>query len=367
MNVRRFEHPTKHRFWEVYWEGDAAEILAGPIGTSGRASQVAGTAVPGEIAKKLREGFEEVVPDLVKDKAAPSAEPPPALMQRVLEDPDDDQPRMVLADWLQQQGDPRGELIAVQLEAAQTPAGKIVPKRLRDREEHLLAAFRTRWLPDSIGADVKFSRGFADTVKLEMPIDVALLERVVAASPLLRTLVVAPPKSRWQRVWEAMPLALLQRFSGLFLGGVAVEDEHVAAFAALDLPRLERLGLRSMTILPSSWKRLAGRTWRELDLHHNSLGRRGIEYLVARERSTLEALDVGSNEIGDDGVKLLASIPMPALRTLSLKRSKLTPKCLPHLARFPQLRMLDISHNTLDDAYVREALPGVKLAGKKAP
>jgi uncharacterized protein (TIGR02996 family) len=365
MNVRRFEHPKKHRFWEVYWEGAAIEVVSGRIGTSGRASELLPDRIAAEIAARLSEGFEEVVPDLVKDQAAPSAEPPAELMARVLEAPDDDQPRMVLADWLQQQGDPRGELIAVQLEAAQTPPGKTVPKRLRDREEHLLAMFRARWLPDATGADVSFVRGFADRVKLEMPVDVALLERVVAASPLLRTLVVAPPKSHWQYVWRVIPLELLQTFSGIFLGGVGIGDEHVAEFAALDLPRLDRLGMRSMTILPSSWKRLAGRTWRALDLHHNNLGKRGVEYLVARDRQTLEALDLGSNEIGDEGLKMLASIPMPALRTLSLKRSKLTPKALPYLERFRQLRVLDISHNNLQDAYVREVLPGVRLTGKK--
>jgi hypothetical protein len=213
---------------------------------------------------------------------------------------------------------------------------------------------------------VKFVRGFADSVKLEMPIDVALLVRVIAASPLLRTLVIAPPHGQWQRLWDVVPPHLLQRFSGIFMTGVGCDDEHVAKFAALDLPRLDRIGMRSMTLLPSAWKRLASRAWRELDLHHNNLGRRGVEYLVARERSTLEVLDLGSNEIGDEGVKLLAQIPMPALRSLSLRRSKLTPKCLPALERFTQLRVLDISHNTLDAAYVREVLPGVRLAGKKS-
>jgi len=372
MNVRRLEHPAKHRFWEVYWDQAGIEIVSGRIGSSGRAERRdfgtaigVGDFVLREVAARIKEGFVEVVPDLVKDQTAPTAEAPPELMERIREAPDDDQPRMVLADWLQQQGDPRGELIAVQLEAARTPLGKMVPKRLRDREEALMTAFRNRWLPDTVGADVRFVRGFADSVRLDIPIDTALLDRVIDVSPLLRTLVISPPRERWQLVWEHVSHDVLRRFSGIFMGGVGVEDERIARFAAIDLPLLDRLGMRSMTILPSSWKRLAPREWRDLDLHHNSLGKRGVEYLVTRDRSTLAALDLGSNEIGDEGVKILASIPMPALRTLGLKRSKLTEKCLPSLARFAHLSMLDISYNKLDEAAVREALPGVRITGRK--
>lgn len=361
MNVRRFEHLTKNRFWEVYWDGAVAEVMSGALGSAGRAREIGIEDVEREIAKRLREGYEEVVPDRVKDQAAPTATPPPALMQRILEAPDDDQPRAVLADWLQQQGDPLGELIAVQLELARAPT-----KRLRDRETHLLATFRPRWLGGEV-ADVTFVRGFADTLKVEMPPDAEALARIIAVSPLLQTLVVPAPSTYYTRwPWELMP-GLLRAFSGIFITGHRpADDAQIAAFAALDLPKLDRLGLRSMGLLPSSWKRLAARTWRALDLHHNSLGRRGVEYLAAHDRRALASLDLGSNEIGDEGVKLLAAIPLPALRVLSLKRSLLTPACLPHLARFGHLQTLDISHNNLDEAYVREVLPGVKLTGKKA-
>ena len=37
-----------------------------------------------------------------------------ALLQMILEEPDDDAPRLVYADWLEEHGDPRGEFIQVQ-------------------------------------------------------------------------------------------------------------------------------------------------------------------------------------------------------------------------------------------------------------
>ena len=38
------------------------------------------------------------------------------LITEVLDNPDDDDPRLVYADWLDEQGDPRGEFIRVQCE-----------------------------------------------------------------------------------------------------------------------------------------------------------------------------------------------------------------------------------------------------------
>ena len=45
-----------------------------------------------------------------------------AFLDQILTDPDDDRPRMVYADWLLGEGDPRGELIAVQCALARHAA-----------------------------------------------------------------------------------------------------------------------------------------------------------------------------------------------------------------------------------------------------
>jgi uncharacterized protein (TIGR02996 family) len=61
------------------------------------------------------------------------------LLHRIHQHPDDDDARQVYADWLLQQGDPRGELIALQL--APSPS-----RESRRRAEALLAAHGKRWL-----------------------------------------------------------------------------------------------------------------------------------------------------------------------------------------------------------------------------
>ena len=335
MKVRRFEHVAKHRFWEVYWDEADIEIVSGKIGSSGRATRPdlsvhIGRFVAEEIAKRVKEGFEEVIPEVVKNQTAPRAEIPPELMKRVFEAPDDDQPRMVIADWLQQQGDPLGELIAVQLEIARLD---VVPKSLRDREESLLVAFRGRWLGEVVGVDVTFERGFADTVKLELPFEREMLDKVIDASPLLRTIVFGH-SYRYNRPWEHASLRALQHVSGLHMGGFELDEVGLAALLALDLPRLSRLGLRSMALLPAHVKKLVTRQWRELDLHANSIGSRGVDYLAHQHE--LVTLDIGSNGVTEAGVQVLSQLP---LRTLSLRRSDIVR--VP--GKFSQLAALDLS------------------------
>ena len=57
---------------------------------------------------------------VAKKRAQPAAIPPPtnpALEAAILENPDDDAPYLVYADWLMAAGDPRGELIVMQHDA----------------------------------------------------------------------------------------------------------------------------------------------------------------------------------------------------------------------------------------------------------
>ena len=49
-----------------------------------------------------------------------------ALLDRVCADPDDDGPRLVFADWLDERNDPRGEFIRVQVALARVAARGVV-------------------------------------------------------------------------------------------------------------------------------------------------------------------------------------------------------------------------------------------------
>src|SRR5262245_6194987 len=114
-----------------------------------------------------------------------------AFLAAILESPDDDAPRLIYADWLEDHGDPRAALIRVQcdLERHRRAAfGKpyVLSDGLRRawqiialyaREKELLAEFGDIWTPGAIDAvDVsqdipglrghRFRRGFVDLLAL---------------------------------------------------------------------------------------------------------------------------------------------------------------------------------------------------------
>ncbi len=67
-------------------------------------------------------------------------------IQAIQASPGDEVPRLVYADWLDDQGDPRGELIRVQCELARRPANDLERKRLEQRADELLDDYGELWL-----------------------------------------------------------------------------------------------------------------------------------------------------------------------------------------------------------------------------
>lgn len=88
---------------------------------------------------------------------------PQVLLAEILARPDDDEPRLVYADWLTQQGDPRGEFITVQCALA-TGTGDYSALAARERE--LLAAHAKEWTAHihRFGTPT-LRRGFVATIK----------------------------------------------------------------------------------------------------------------------------------------------------------------------------------------------------------
>ena len=70
-------------------------------------------------------------------------------LQAILDNPDDDTPRLVYADWLDENGDPeRAELIRIQCEEAKLDAGNPRLGELMSRGMDLLSANGKRWMRD---------------------------------------------------------------------------------------------------------------------------------------------------------------------------------------------------------------------------
>src|SRR4051812_25885328 len=86
-----------------------------------------------------------------------------AFLRAIIDNPDDDLPRLVYADWLDEHGDPdRAEFIRLQCAMARPPMTKAEFEQRFGRSDELLAANRERWL-GPLSAFVEsayFRRGF---------------------------------------------------------------------------------------------------------------------------------------------------------------------------------------------------------------
>jgi uncharacterized protein (TIGR02996 family) len=120
-----------------------------------------------------------------------------ALLKAVCENPDDDTPRLVFADWLQEHDEEdRAEFIRLQIEVATLPDGKKKQKK-QTREAELLDEHREEWtepLKEFEGSRTDdyyvFRRGFVEAIGSDGEIMIEEGERVFALAPI-RELVLA--------------------------------------------------------------------------------------------------------------------------------------------------------------------------------
>ena len=125
-----FSEGKSNKFWEIEVSGKSFTTTHGRIGSDGRATTKT-FASPAEargaadklIAQKTKKGYALVAGGGAKTVAPAPAGPAPGaidarnpeLEAAIAKDPDDAEAYAVLADWLQEQGDLRGELISLNL------------------------------------------------------------------------------------------------------------------------------------------------------------------------------------------------------------------------------------------------------------
>ena len=82
---------------------------------------------------------------------------------------DDDTPRLVYADWLEENGqDERAEFIRVQVERARLPAWDAAQVRLRLREQELLKQHGEEWLAEMPAVEGAKWEGFRRGIVAEV-------------------------------------------------------------------------------------------------------------------------------------------------------------------------------------------------------
>lgn len=192
-----------------------------------------------------------------------------AFLRDILAHPEDDAPRLIFADWLEEQGDAAGvaraEFIRVQCALA---GSELPPQRraeLSRRESQLLEQWDKEWVRPirRLVRNWQFHRGFIDEVGMLARTFLKYAGRLFRRAPIQHLHLGLYP---WGRDWP--PLAAL------------ADSEH-----------LHRL--------------------RSLDLRENFLQSRDVRALVVSEHLTrLTALNLSRNRIGDGGIRALAGAPL---------------------------------------------------------
>jgi uncharacterized protein (TIGR02996 family) len=223
-------------------------------------------------------------------------------LEAILAQPDDDAPRLVYADWLEEQGDSaRAEFIRVQVERARLPRWDARQVHLRLRERALVEEHGLKWkgeLPEIEGVTwEEFRRGFMATATFA---SFAVLKEKAGAC-----WAVAPIEAvsvRWPRQDEVgKGIAPIPGLRELSITGQLVEYS--------DVVRLARLPLLS--------------TLRALNVRNCNLGGEGFRRLVASPHlGNLAALRVPGNAIGSRAVRaLFNAASLTSLAELDLAES----------------------------------------------
>jgi uncharacterized protein (TIGR02996 family) len=277
--------------------------------------------------------------------------------QAIWDDPDDDGVRLIYADWLEEQGDPRGEFIRLQVELARAPVDDPRRSEWECRAHQLLEDNEAEWL-GSLERWVRgwrFHRGFVEAVEVEprrfrahadalmkaAPIrHLSLVEReaeddqsdtgesrqavyaAIAASPALRQ--VKSLNLGWDHVWNDLQLLLasphLGQLSWLDAGGLGLHDDAIGEFAASTV----------------------GQQLMSLGLADSRFGDATLSMLTGSRRFThLQALDLGGCAIEGPGLRALAKASwLEQVTDLHLANNPLVERDLAVLLACPRLKAL---------------------------
>jgi uncharacterized protein (TIGR02996 family) len=316
-----------------------------------------------------------------------------ALESALVENPDDLAAHYAYADYLQEQGDPRGEFIQVQLALEDPQRSEAERRKLQTRAKELLGENERAWLGTLVynpGLEYHFVRGWLDTLIVRdvgddvHRADAELLLYLAPAARLLRKLILEyddglveavlrnSPSLRNVQVFQlggsrgAMPsspllpelIAKLPRIEELRLFAQGYDAAHLFALSNISSLRiLQVYYLNDRYPLEVLADNSALRNLTHLLLHPCSfeepcIDATGIRAIVhSQHLRNLIHLQLHCSDLGDVGcTEIVTSGILKRLKILDLRHGEITDTGARILADCPDLRrlkLLDIERNAL--------------------
>jgi uncharacterized protein (TIGR02996 family) len=294
--------------------------------------------------------------------------------------PDENTPRLVFADWCDEQDDPeRAEFIRLQVAISQSAPDDPKLGELRTRERELLAAHAIAWCaPLGLEPDAcEFRRGFIESVEISAGQFLEQAESLFRVAPLRHIHFLRAT----QHLPELANCPWLGRLTVLDLSGNAIRDDGVAVLATSPhLGKLTTLDLSGCEIHTEGAEHLAVATnltgLRELRLAGCGIKADGFGALLrSPSLQQVTKLDVRGNHqcwvspnadelwvtltetnIDDDGVRLLAGNPEAArLETVELSLNLVGEDGWEALINSPKLGQMTLNVFESDYVFPNEA------------
>jgi uncharacterized protein (TIGR02996 family) len=301
------------------------------------------------------------------------------LFRAVLAAPEDDAPRLIYADWLDEHGQPeRAEFVRLQCAMDRIPPKTGRWRPLHDRAMRLEHDWRYTWAAPILDKTwtAEFRRGFVDRVRLTVDQFLQFANQLLALEPVTvwefapsDFLVRGPDFSRvaddpafgrvrglacGQYSPEELVTAVAesQYLSGLRSLSVSYRYPSAKALAALfaATPNLSELSAEDapLTNLRDVWRRGASPRLRRLELVRCRLTDQGVKQLAASPAlERLEALRLDANDLSARAAEAIASSDyLHGLRELSFAGTTLADYGVVALAQSPVLRNLRVLNLT---------------------
>jgi len=304
---------------------------------------------------------------------------PDPLLAAVLAAPDDDAPRLIYADWLDEQGESdRAEFIRLQIREANMADEDPEKPGVHARAEYLGRTHHVEWasrLPQFEGVHWEvFDRGFFVAARFDHPDRFfAHVGDVFAAAPIQELRLHQFNNTHGPRLANTRQLRAVRVIDlndGNKIANLGIE----ALMESRHLGRLAVLALRGNGLGSAGVRAIAmssyARSLKRLRLDRNDLFDDGARYIAESHALTkLQQLDLERTRTGDDAVKALARTKLVrGLRVLNLSNNQVTDAGLTALAgsdAVAEIRVLFLSGNAITDAGVAALAASPRLARVK--
>jgi uncharacterized protein (TIGR02996 family) len=267
---------------------------------------------------------------------------------------DDHDAWRVYADWLQAQGDPRGELILLSLDehSAFMSERRAFEARLEASEQQMQREWKDWAKQQGVGAiEFGFSRGLLDRVSGSLANLAPHLDSLFEQAPI-RKLVLGHVKPADAIALFGRQPAWLARLGYLkFEASPKLDAKSLTALAGNPMPALDGINLTACSIDGShcaALTKLDTKKLRRVVLTANDIDDEALGVLLGAEhRTQWRKLYLTSNPIADEGLELLARDPgLGQLEELYLRDIEAEYVALKPFADrkvLPGLRVLEVS------------------------